>query len=66
MDKNGNVIESHNYKNGQPIGKWFQYGPNGNIVSSGLGVEMRKYEPVISNLQLEFSVLSLVNVGEFN
>ncbi|WP_127131779.1 hypothetical protein [Pseudoflavitalea rhizosphaerae] len=58
--EDGRIASTHNYKNGKPIGDWFAYGLNGEIVSRGFGVEIKKYENKVSGVDLSNSILSII------
>lgn len=55
----GKITNLQNYKNGQPIGNWYGYGPNGEIASHGFGVEATKYESKLKNVDLNHCCLSI-------
>jgi hypothetical protein len=63
--ENGKIGELHNFKNGKPIGNWYTYGDNGKILSHGFGVDARKYEKKLGNVDLANSFLSLNQTGDF-
>ena len=63
--ENGKIGELHNFKQGKPIGNWYIYGDNGKILSQGFGVEAKKYEKKLDNIDLTNSFLSLNQTGDF-
>lgn len=62
---NGKIAELHNYKDGKPIGDWFVYGFQGEIVSHGFGVDAKKYETRLPNNDFSYSHLSINIEGSF-
>lgn len=62
---NGSIAERHNYKNGKAIGEWFAYGYDGETVSHGFGVDVKKYEKKLANVNLTYSLLSINLEGTF-
>lgn len=62
---NGRVRELHNFRRGKPIGNWYSYGANGEVVSHGFGVDAKRYEKTIGGIDLTNSFFSLNQTGEF-
>jgi hypothetical protein len=62
---NGKIAELHNYKDGKAIGDWYAYGYKGETISHGFGVDAKKYETKISNIDLTYSFLSINIEGSF-
>ena len=64
--ENGKTAELNTYKDGKPIGEWFAYGYNGEVVSHGFGIDAKKYENKITNSDLTNSFLSINIEGSFS
>lgn len=62
---NGKVAELHNFRNGKAIGNWYSLGYQGEVISHGFGVEANKYEPLLPNIVLEYSLLSINTEGAY-
>jgi hypothetical protein len=58
----GKIIERQNYKEGKMIGEFFQYGPQGQVLTHGFGTEIKKYEKSLNGFDLTNCVLSVVQV----
>jgi hypothetical protein len=63
--ENGRIAERHSYKDGKAIGDWYAYGYDGETVSHGFGIDGKKYQSGISNVDLTYSFLSLNIEGSF-
>jgi len=63
--ENGKTAELHNFKDGKPIGKWYAYGDNGKVLSHGFGVDAKKYEKKLGDINLTNSFLSINQTGDF-
>lgn len=59
----GKIIDLQTYKDGKMIGPFYQYGPDGKVVSSGMGIELKSYEQAIGGTDLSNCILSLVQVN---
>ena len=62
---NGRIASRENYKNGKAIGDWYAYGFDGEIVNYGFGIDAKKYEKKLSNVDLTYSFLSINIEGSF-
>lgn len=62
---NGRIASRENYKKGKAIGDWYAYGFDGEIVNHGFGIDAKKYEKKLSNLDLTYSFLSINIEGSF-
>jgi hypothetical protein len=58
----GKIVELQNYKNGKMIGPFFQYGPKGQVLSNGFGVEIKNYEKSLNDIDLTNCLLSIVQI----
>jgi hypothetical protein len=56
----GKIVERQNYKEGKMIGEFFQYGPQGQVLTHGFGTEIKKYEKSLNGFDLTNCVLSIV------
>jgi hypothetical protein len=63
--ENGKTGELHNFKNGKPIGNWYAYGDNGKVLSHGFGVDAKKYEKKLGDIDLTNSFFSINQTGDF-
>jgi hypothetical protein len=63
--ENGKTVELHNFKDGKPIGNWYAYDDNGKVLSHGFGVDAKKYEKKLNNIDLTNSFLSINQTGDF-
>lgn len=63
--ENGNIAELHNFKSGKPIGNWYAYGNNKKVLSHGFGIDAKKFEKKLGNIDLTNSFLSLNQTGDF-
>jgi hypothetical protein len=63
--ENGRIAERHSYKDGKAVGNWYAYGYDGETVSHGFGIDGKKYEPGLSNVDLTYSFLSINIEGSF-
>lgn len=59
----GRIIELQTYKDGKMIGPFFQYGPDGKVITKGIGIELKSYEQAIGGADLTNCILSLVEVN---
>jgi hypothetical protein len=62
---NGRIASRENYENGKAIGNWYAYGYDGETVSQGFGVDAKKFEEKLSNVDLTYSFLSINIEGSF-
>lgn len=62
---NGRIAERTNYEKGKPIGNWYAYGYDGEIVSHGFGIDAKKYQQKFSDFNLANSFLSINIEGSF-
>jgi hypothetical protein len=62
---NGRIASRENYENGKAIGEWYAYGFDGETVNHGFGIDAKKYEKKLSNLDLTYSFLSINIEGSF-
>lgn len=62
---NGKIAERHNYEKGKAVGNWYAYGFDGETVSHGFGVDAKKYEVRLSNIDMTYSFLSINMEGSF-
>jgi len=60
----GRIIELHNYKGGKMLGDFFQYGPQGEVLSHGFGVEIKDYEKIVNGDNLTNCILSIVQIKD--
>ena len=58
----GKIVELQNYKDGKMIGHFFQYGPQGQVLSHGFGTEIKDYEKSLNGVDLTNCVLSIVQI----
>ncbi len=58
----GKIVELQNYKQGKMIGQFFQYGPQGQVMSNGFGREIKEYEKSLNGVDLTNCVLSIVEI----
>ena len=63
--ENGRIASRENYKNGKAIGNWYSYGFDGETVSYGYGIDAKKYEKSLTNLDFTHSFLSINIEGSF-
>ena len=63
--ENGRIANLENYKNGKAIGNWYAYGFDGETVNHGFGVDAKKYEKKLLNVDLTYSFLSINIEGSF-
>jgi hypothetical protein len=64
--ENGRTAEVSNYRNGKPIGNWYAYGYDGEVVSHGFGVDAEKYGRTLAIADMENAVLSINIEGSFS
>jgi hypothetical protein len=62
---NGRIASRENYDNGKAIGEWYTYGFDGETINHGFGINFKKYEQRLPNLNLTYSVLSISIEGSF-
>lgn len=63
--EDGKIAELNTYKDGKPIGKWFAYGYQREIISHGFGVDADKYASLFPNLDFAYSFLSINIEGPY-
>ena len=61
----GKIISRHQYKDGKPVGKWFAFDEQGNITSSGVGIDLSG-ESKSSGINFTNSVLSIVTQPRYS
>lgn len=59
----GKIIDLQTYKDGKIIGPLYQYGPDGEVVSKGFGIELKSYEQAIGGTDLTNCILSVVEIN---
>jgi hypothetical protein len=60
----GKITELQTYKDGKMIGPFYQYGPDGQVVTKGFGIELKSYEKTIGGTDLSYCILSIVQVNK--
>lgn len=61
---NGKIVETQSYQKGKLVGPFFLYDFNGKVVSNGFGIEIKKYEKKIGDIDLSNCILSIVQVNK--
>ena len=59
----GKMIELQTFNDGKMIGPFFQYGPDGQVVTKGFGIDLKTYEQAIGGTYLTNCILSVVQVN---
>jgi len=59
----GKMFELQTFKDGKMIGPFFQYGPDGQVLTKGFGIELKTYGQAIGGTDLTNCILSVVQVN---